>query len=57
MINNPKLIEEAKEKIKKLSKDDLKNTMKEVDEWYDNELNKCIDRFASKGGEKNEINK
>ena len=48
MINNPKLIEEIKEKIKLLSKEDLEKVMKEVDEWYDSELNKCIDRFDRK---------
>ena len=32
MINNPKLIEEVKENIKKISKEDLENAMKKVDE-------------------------
>lgn len=52
MINNPKLIEEIKEKIKLLSKEDLEKVMKEADEWYDSELNKCIDRFDRKEVEK-----
>lgn len=48
MINNPKLIEKVKENIKKISKEDLEKAMKKVDEWYDAELNKCIDRFDKK---------
>lgn len=52
MINNPKLIEEVKENIKKISKEDLEQAMKKVDEWYDAELNKCINRFARKEVEK-----
>ena len=52
MINNPKLIEKVKENIKKISKEDLEKAMKKVDEWYDAELNKCIDRFDKKEVEK-----
>ena len=54
MINNPKLIEEAKEKIKKISKEDLEEAMRKVDEWYDNELNKCVNRFDRNEVLKNE---
>lgn len=52
MINNPKLIEEIKDKIKQLSKEDLEKVMKEVDEWYDSKLDECINRF-----ERNEVEK
>ena len=48
MINNPKLIQETIENIKKISKEDLEEAMKKVDEWYDAELNKCINRFDKK---------
>ena len=34
MINNPKIIEEIIERIKKLSKEDLDRIIKEVDELY-----------------------
>lgn len=53
MINNPKLIEEIKENIKKISKEDLEKAMKEVDEWYNAELNKCMNRFDRKEVKKN----
>ena len=35
MINNPKIIEEIKEKIRKLSKEDLEEAMKKVNEEYE----------------------
>ena len=39
MINNPKIIEEIKKKIKALSKEDLEKAMKEVDkEWAKSEV-------------------
>ena len=54
MINNPKLIQETIENIKKISKEDLEEAIKKVDEWYDKELDKCINRFDRKEVEKDE---
>jgi hypothetical protein len=43
MINNPKLIKEIIENIKKISKEDLENAMKQVDEeWARNEVEKDV---------------
>ena len=37
MINNPELIKQVIDNIKKLSKEDLDKVMKETDEWYNKE--------------------
>lgn len=38
MINNPELIKQIIDNIKKLSKEDLDKVMKEADEWYNKEV-------------------
>ena len=38
MINNPELIKQVIDNIKKLSKEDLDKVMKEADEWYNKEV-------------------
>ena len=38
MVNNPELIEQAINNIKKLSKEDLDKIMKEADDWYNKEI-------------------
>lgn len=38
MINNPELIKQVINNIKKLSKEDLDKVMKEADEWYNKEV-------------------
>ena len=38
MINNPELIKQVIDNIKKLSKEDLDKVMKEADKWYNKEV-------------------
>ena len=38
MINNPELIKQIIDNIKKLSKEDLDKVMKEADKWYNREV-------------------
>ena len=38
MTNNPKLIKQVIDNIKKLSKEDLDKVMKEADKWYNKEV-------------------
>lgn len=39
MTNNPELIKQVIDNIKKLSKEDLDKVMKEADGWYNKEIN------------------
>ena len=49
MVNNPELIEQTINNIKKLSKEDLDKVMKEADEWYNKEkINNITQRLNNK---------
>lgn len=49
MVNNPELIEQAINNIKKLSKEDLDKIMKEADEWYNKgKINNITQRLNNK---------
>ena len=49
MVNNPELIEQTINNIKKLSKEDLDKIMKEADEWYNKEkINNITQRLNNK---------
>ena len=38
MVNNPELIKQIIDNIKKLSKEDLDKVMKEANEWYNDKI-------------------